>query len=1076
MKLPALAVPHFWTVFLSTLLGLMSCDSGKPPKILLAEQQLPDKVDFNFHVKPILADRCFACHGPDEANREAGLRLDDSAAAFAELPESPGKYAIIPGKLARSEVFHRILSENPDMVMPPPDSKLSLSEEEKAVLIRWIEQGAEYKPHWAFMPIEAKDLSSDEQHPIDHFIRKQLEQQHLESSPKASKEVLIRRLSFDLTGLPPSLEEIDAFVADESPYAYEKLADRLLSSPNYGERMAAHWLDVARYADSDGYLDDKHRDVSPWRDWVIQAFNENLPYDQFVSWQLAGDLLPNPTQEQILATAFNRLHKKNSEAGIVFEEYRVEYTADRTNTFGKAFLGLSLECARCHDHKYDPISQKDYYRLFGFFNQTNEWGHAVYGPDQTPGPALLLTDEETEQQLTFLQSLEQQHQTRLEQQPAQAKSRFQIWKKQYDPQSDLQSTLDQALISHISFDQIQAVNQEKGTSPDLQQRGKRASLNRPLIRPGIKGDAFFVTDYNSGAFPKDAGWFERTDAFSLDLWLYPDTTYEQASILTHCEDRRLGLKGYSVHLRDNHPLFIMAHSWPQNAIQIVATEALPTKTWSRLTITYDGSSTAEGTRLYLNGSEMKKRVEVDNLYKGILFEWNIHTYGFHGLQFGYRNKLIPFKKGGLDEIKIFDRALTALEVMQLHLGEIPETIVSSESPILKEHYLQRYDPSYLRLRDSLNRIRAEKNEILNQVQEIMVMGDTSHHRPTYLLNRGSYQERGEAVLPGVPEQILSVADSLPNNRLGLAKWLFDPDHPLTSRVIVNRIWQLHFGHGLVKTSEDFGSQGALPTHPELLDWLANWFIESDWDLKALHKLIVMSETYQQSSVIQPELQERDPENIWLARGPRFRLSAEMIRDNALAISKLLINRVGGTSVYPYQPAGLWDEISNKPWRYPYLQEPGEGLYRRSIYTIWKRTAPPPSMLIFDIADRDNCTVRRKLTSTPLQALVLLNDPQYQEAARVASEHILKIAEDDLSKLTHAFRLVCGRTATASELERLQLFLQGERQYYEDHPEDALAYLEVGEAEWDRDLAASEIASLGVTINSLMNTDEAFTRN
>lgn len=1055
----------FWPGFVCILLTL-GCADPKPPNILEAEVHIPETIDYNFHVKPILADRCFACHGPDQQKREAGLRLDLATAARAELPESKGAYAISPGSLRNSQLFHRIVSSDPEQLMPPPSSKLSLTNQEKAILSRWIEQGAPYQPHWAFLPVKASASLPSDKHPIDYFIQKKLTASPLKAAPAADKQTLIRRVSFDVSGLPPSLQEIDAFLADSSEDAYEKVIDRLLASDAYGERMAAHWLDVARYADSDGYLDDKHRNFTPWRDWVIQAFNDNLPYDVFGTWQLAGDLLPNARKEQILATAFNRLHKKNSEAGIVFDEYRLEYVADRTNTMGKAFLGLSLECARCHDHKFDPVSQKEYYQLFAFFNQTEEWGHAVYGPDQTPGPALLLSDEETDKQISFLQELETRRQDSLD-------SWLTAYSNQEVPSPEqIASTIRQARVSHLAFDQVQ---EKDGTffTPDLQQIGKQAALNRPLIQPGIKGDAFFVTDYNSGKFPKEVGWFDRTDPFSIDLWLYPDTIYEQASIFTHCEDRRLGFKGYSLHLRDNHLLLIMAHSWPQNAIQLVSKSPLAVKQWSEVSITYDGSSKAAAWTFYLNGQEMEVETEVDHLYKGILFEYNIHTYGFKGLQFGYRNKLIPFKKGGLDEISVYNRALTALEVAFLHQQTLGKSGFPQATPAMVQQHLAYHQKGSREKRNRLHQTRQDLTSLMNQIPEIMVMGDTAYERPTHVLERGSYEQPGEIVQAGVPEFLMAFPDSSPRNRLGLAQWIFHPNHPLTARVFVNRIWHLHFGRGIVETSEDFGNQASLPSHPELLDYLADWFVQSNWDVKALHKFILLSDTYQQSSEISPQLYEIDPENVLLARGPSFRMSAEMVRDNALAMSQLLVRQVGGKSEYPYQPEGLWDEISNKSWRYPYLQEAGPGLYRRSIYTIWKRSSPPPAMQIFDIADRDNCTVRRKQTSTPLQALVLLNDPQYQEAARVTAELILTLETEETARLALAFRLVTGRQANNRELQRLNAFWEKEKTYYEQHPEDAMAYLQVGEKAWDKTFAAAELASLGVAINGLMNTDEGY---
>jgi hypothetical protein len=1050
-----------WCLISSISIYFLACTPSLPPEIESAYAQLPQEISYSFQVKPILADRCFACHGPDGENREAELRLDE------------------PG-WNQEEFQRRILSSDPDYLMPSPESHLSLNPAEKATLIKWVQQGARYEKHWALSSRQRAVGSRQSQKSlipntssaafrIDQFVKQRLKSEGLSPAPSASKETLIRRLSFAIRGLPPGLEEIGAFLADSTEDALEKRIDTFLSDASYGERMAAHWMDVARYTDSDGYLDDKHRDFSPWRDWVIRAFNDNMPYDQFVSWQLAGDLYPRATQEQILATAFNRLHKKNSEAGIVFEEYRTEYVADRTNTFGKAFLGLSLECARCHDHKYDPVSQKNYYELFAFFNNTHELGHAVYGPDQTPGPALLLTDDEVEQKRAFLEREIEKSEQALEK-----LSLMELREKNRPTLPGIQASIAKNLVAHLSFDEVNWQEEGYAQTEDLVSPDRKAKLREPVLKPGRKGQAFFVTDYNSGRMPDSVGNFERTDPFSVALWVYPDTAYEEASLFTHCEGLRLGFKGYSLHLQDNRLRFIMAHSWPQNALELVAKEKLPVRQWSEICLTYDGSSQAKGVKMYLNGEPLTLDTVADHLYKGIVYEWNIHTYGYQPFQFGYRDKLLPFKKGGLDELRIFDRELMPLEVLVLHQPDRAQKQLAAGSFDTDLDLLRT--SKYRRLKRHLQEKRRELNQLMNQIPEIMVMGDLPEPRATFVLNRGNYDAPGEQVEPNTPEALFPYPPSYPPNRLGLARWLFHSQNPLTARVIVNRIWQMHFGQGLVKTAEDFGAQGALPTHPGLLDWLANWFIASGWDLKALHKLILSSATWQQSSVVSPELLARDPENLLLARGPRFRLTAEMIRDNALAISGLLVPKVGGPSVYPYQPAGLWDEISNKHWRYPYLQEPGEGLYRRSLYTIWKRTAPPPAMLIFDIADRDNCTVRRKQTSTPLQALVLLNDPQFQEASRKTAERILLKQDHDADQLQMAVRLVLGRDGTEPEIDRLLAFYTQEKNWYETHPAEAQAYLSVGESAWNPSLNASTLTALSLTVNSLLNTAEAYTLN
>ena len=1066
---------HFLLVAVP-LLFIIGCNRQSP------DSSLPDVVEYNAHIRPILSDKCFTCHGPDEAKREADLRLDVRDDAIAELPESPGLYAIRPGKADKSEAIHRIMHSDPDEVMPPVESTLSLSETEKELIHRWIEQGASYEPLWSFVPVKdvappRKRGSRTVNNEVDRFINKRLREEGLQMATPASKETLIRRAAFDLTGLPPTLEEIDAFLEDTSPNAFEQVIDYYLESPAYGERMAAQWMDIARYADSDGYLDDKHREVSPWRDWVIRALNSNMPYNEFVSWQIAGDLYPDPTQDQILATAFNRLHKKNSEAGIVFEEFRSEYVADRTNTFGKAFLGMTMECARCHDHKYDPISQKDYYQLYAFFNSTNDIGHAVYGPDQTPGPALLLATKAEEQEIDRLKAEIQQIEDKRAARRTEAMSSYEAWATESLQAKELEEGIEAARVAHYPFDIFGDLVGSQKVSLQKDNRGPSARINDLIITSGISGKAIELSDYNSAILGKDVGWYDRTDPFTIDFYVYPDTLYEDAMLFTHSEEWRLGLRGYNVHLEDNTVVFRMAHSYPQNAIEVRGTTTLAAREWTRITLTYNGSSTARGVALYLNGQPESTSIEIDNLYKGILFTPDIHTYGFKGIQFGHRDKFTPFKKGRIDEFSVFDRALVPLEVQYL---EDPASFNSDawmvQEAALFEYYLAHYDEPYQAIQKAFKEASDSLNALLNSIEEIMVMGDLAEPRPTHVLERGMYNEPGEEVEPGTPASILAFPEDLPRNRKGLADWLFHPDNPLAARVAVNRIWKMHFGNALVSTVDDFGNQGAMPTHPKLLDWLANAFIESGWDVKALHKLIMLSATYQQDSAISPELLEEDPDNQLLARGGSFRLPAEMIRDNALAISGMLVDEIGGPSVYPYQPEGLWDELSTKGWRYPYLQEPGDGLYRRSLYTIWKRTSPPPSMLIFDAPDRSTCTVDRQNSSTPLQALVLLNDPQYVEAARKLAERtLLEAPASEDTVLVSLFRRITGRYPLDQELVLLEEFYDKEQQTFSSQPDAASAFLTNGSSQPDETITSIELAALSVVANALMNTDEGYTR-
>lgn len=1054
---------HYYFILL--LIFASACGPAMPEKIAEAYEQLPEKVDYNFHVRPILSEHCFSCHGPDEKKREAGLRLDIAEEAF-KMIEASGLYAIRPHSLSESELVHRILEADADQLMPPPEAKIPLTEQQKAVLIKWIDQGAEYKKHWAFVKPEKQEYTFGDTHPIDYFVQKKWKEEALSPNPKASKESLIRRASFDLRGLPPPLEEIDQFLADTSASAYARLIDTYLESPDYGERMAAYWMDLARYADSDGYLDDKHRDFSPWRDWVIQAFNQNMPYDSFVSLQLAGDLMPDAGLEQILPTAFNRLHKKNSEAGIELEEFRVEYVADKTNTFGKAFLGLTLECARCHSHKYDPISQEDYYSIFSFFNQTDEIGHAVYGPDITPGPALLLADEEARKQIGFLKTKIREGEEALEKLSS-AKGH----EEKKITATDLQKSLAAKQQAYYPFDNLQEAG-GKQLSPEKYAKQKPARLNEAQLKKGKEGKAIFNTDYSSAFLGEKVGWFERSDPFSVDFWVHPDRVYEEASVFLHCEDWRLGYKGYSLHLEGNQLKFLMAHAFPSNSLQLKSTYALPAKQWSHISLTYDGSSEAKGVKLYVDGKQLELKIEVDNLYKGILYEPNIHTYGFGGFQLGKRDGVLPMDKGGIDELRIFEGELSPLEVAYLHDPEILREDLGEEK---RSWLLRQKDET----QESLARLRKDRealNKLQNSIPELMVMKDLPDYRKSFVLNRGVYDDPAKEVFPQTPASILPFPDTFPQNRLGLTQWLFHPDNPLTARVMVNRVWEMHFGKGLVKTQEDFGNQGALPSHPELLDFLAQWFQESGWDLKALHAFILSSESYQLASEISPDAFEADPENLYLARGARMRLSAEMIRDNALALSGLLVKKSGGPSVYPYQPEGLWDEISNKHWRYPYLQQPGEGLYRRSLYTIWKRTAPPPSMLIFDANDRSNCTVQRKQTSTPLQALGLLNDPQYLEAARVIAERLMLEKADVEERIEQAFRLLTTRKASEKEMRLLTELYQKEKEYFEQRPAAAADYLSVGEYKSEINRDKISCAALAVVIHGIMNTEEAYTRS
>lgn len=756
--------------------AIQACNSSS--KSVVSDEKLPDTISYNFHVRPILSDKCFICHGPDANKREADLRLDIAEEAYKALKEHPSAHAIVPFKPNASEVFLRISSQDSTVMMPPKSSNLKLTANEIAIIEKWIKQGGKYEKHWAFIPPVKPALPKVEhtgwvKNEIDYFILNKLEQKGLEPNEEADKERLLKRVSLDITGLPPDLQMMDRFLADKSSNAYGKMVESLLQSKAYGEKMALHWLDVARYADSHGYQDDNYRSQWPWRDWVIYAFNKNMPYNQFISWQLAGDLMPNAGKEQLLATGFNRNHKITEEGGVIDEEYRVEYVTDRTNTFGKALLGVTLECAHCHDHKYDPFSQKEYYQVFAFFNNVKEVG--------------------------------------------------------------LESSVG----------------------------GPETYAKKPLME--------------------------------------------------------------------------------------------------------------------ISNKDVKE--------------------------------------------------------------------------ILK--FVNKQDTGKL---------------------IVSVMGDADTVRKTYLLNRGVYDQHGEEVKAGTPKSILSFADAYPRNRLGLTQWLFDKKNPLTARVFVNQVWQEFFGRGLVKTSGDFGMQGELPSHPELLDWLAVDFMEHGWNIKRLVKQIVSSATYRQSAVVSQEKLKTDPENVLLARAPRYRIPAELVRDVVMASSGLLVKTVGGPSVKPYQPAGLWESAtSGRGILASYKQDHKESLYRRGMYTFIKRTVPPPSMGIFDASNRDQCEVKRLKTNTPLQALVMMNDPSVLEASRVLAARLLAENTPLEVKVNQAFRRIVCRQPTDKEAKLLTAYYADQQKVFRKES-DALKVLSVGEYPLAANINKTNMAALMGTITIIYNLEETITKS
>jgi len=762
------------TALASALILFPSCKQGVDSGVETA--RIPDQISYNFHIRPILSDNCFACHGPDANKREAGLRLDIAEEAYKALSETPGAHAWVPGKPKQSEAYSRINSTDPSVQMPPPESNLKLTDREIRLIEKWIRQGAEYEPHWAFVAPEKPEIPAVSNtgwpaNEVDYFILALQEESGMKPNPKADREALLKRLSLDLTGLPPSLEQMDAFLDDNSPDAYEKVVDKLLASPAYGEKMAVYWMDIARFADSHGFQDDSYRSQWPWRDWVIHAFNQNMPYDRFITWQLAGDLIPDAGKEQLLATGFNRNHKITEEGGIVDEEYRVMYVTDRTNTFGKALMGITMECAGCHDHKYDPISQKEYYSLYSFFNNIREKGiESVVGGPETYAkvPFMHISNEDTESILSFVN-----------------------------------------------------------------------------------------------------------------------------------------------------------------------------------------------------------------------------------------------KKDTLDLI-------------------------------------------------------------------VSVMGELDSIRPTHVLDRGIYDRPTDPVEPTTPESILRFGPEYEKNRLGLAKWMFSEENPLTARVFVNQVWQEIFGKGIVTTPGDFGMQGALPSHPELLDWLAVDLRENGWDIKRLVRQLVTSATYMQSAAISPKQLEVDPDNMLLTRAPRYRVKAEFVRDVVLASSGLLNREIGGPSAKPYQPAGLWEgATSGRGILSVYKQDHGPKLYRRGLYNFIKRTVPPPAMTVFDGSNRDQCEVERLITNTPIQALVMLNDPTVLEASRVLAAKLLMENADSQENIQKAFRTIVCRQPTEKEMSILTNYHKGRTTLLDEIA--ATDLLDVGEYPRPKELDTIELASLMQVIAAIYNLEETISK-
>ncbi|MBL9171184.1 MAG: DUF1553 domain-containing protein [Verrucomicrobiales bacterium] len=1055
---------------LALVLGLLACALSRP---IQAVPATASRLDFNRDIRPILSDHCFACHGPDDAKRKSGLRLD--LPSSGTQPLKSGAIAIVPGKPDQSEVIKRIVTQDMDDRMPPPKSGHPLTPVQVELLTRWITEGAEYQSHWAFIRPSRTPLPqvSDPAWPrngIDHFILSKLEEHRVKPAPEADKQTLIRRASLDLTGLPPTPAEVDAFLADTSDRAYEHLVDRLLSSPHYGEKMAVEWLDAARYADTHGYHIDSGRDMTHWRDWVIKAYNDNKPFDQFTIEQLAGDLLPQPTLDQQIASGFNRNHMINYEGGAIPEEYHAAYLMDRVNTTSTVWLGLTMACAQCHDHKYDPITMKDYYRFYAFFNNIAEKG--LDGSQGNAAPVIKVMRPEQKARLQEFDATIQTAEAKLKDIESSLPSEQLAWEKRMVrdvdspralPQPRLRLPLDASLSGTRNDQPFSLIGDETGWTP----KWADALLGQALEFDGKQTGNLRATESLD---------LERDQPFSFGAWVKPGAAH--TGTLFSKMDSGPRLRGFDLLLSANRLHLHLIHSWPDNALRVVAKTSLPKDSWGHVLATYDGSGKASGVKLFVNGRETAVEVTHDTLTGSIANRAPFLV--------GKRAEEHPYR-GAISDIRIYDRQLSTQEAGELASGvtrQIAQLEPDKRSAHQQQHlaafYKLYHAPHWVQAKDAVAAAKAEREKFDKSIPDTMVMGELEKPRETFMLMRGEYDKKGEKVEAGTPGALPPLAEGLPSNRLGLAKWLVAPEQPLTARVVVNRFWQAYFGMGLVRSSENFGSQADWPTHPELLDWLATEFVASGWNVKSMQRLIVTSAAYRQRSTVSPEALELDPENKWITRGPRLRLPAESIRDQALAISGLLNPQIGGASVFPYQPPGLWEELmaredNDRFTAQKYVQSKGPDLYRRSMYTFWKRTSPPSALGTLDAPDRQTCVVRRQRTNTPLQALLLMNDPTYVEASRKFAERLMVEASDPNARINLAYRIALSRLPTDAEKKVLSRLFDEQFQRYRSNRKAAEELLGVGESPTRPGLDPAELAAWTLVTNAILNLDETITK-